>query len=598
LHNTATSALQTINYAYNIRSWLTNINDVSALRDDMFALSLGYTTGDNPQFNGNIASMQWTTVQFGVNTYNFDYDGANRISEAEFTGTGSHNTSYTYDKNGNIMGLTREGRYGESTSYGDIDDLTYSYSGNQLQSVHDLTDYMHQNNGFTDDGSFVDTEYQYDANGNMTQDLNKTLLLTKYNHLNLPVKISIFDEFLNDILYLYSASGQKLRKATHRNYKNTNNTDYCGSFIYQDGQLQTILTPEGRMVVYGNSYEYQYFLKDHLGNTRITFNENKKFIQEDSYYPYGMTMSGLSHESGTDLPNKYLYNGKELQDDFGLGWYDYGARFYDPTAVHWTSPDLMAESYYAWSPYNYVRGNPITRFDPNGMWDDEFNDRSRDWVEAANGNIYWDDNATSQESTKSGEKYLGKNVLVGTHNRDQNGNEEINSARFDLYLEADKTGSSATIYGNTVPGDITKYGTLAEGLFSARFQGRASKIAKGIDDLALIINEGNDLPTTNGNPNKANSDMLSEVFFHAGNYGSERLTYATKDGGVGYISKGCQTSGCGAETRPIHNSFMGNVGRNFNGFYYLRTKPNPFAMPAFVMPIDNTYVAPIFHINL
>jgi hypothetical protein len=154
---------QTLNYAYNICSWLTNINDVSALQGDMFALSLGYTAGSPAQYNGNIATMQWATVQFGVNTYNFDYDGANRITEAMFSGTGSHNTSYTYDKNGNIMGLTREGQYGESSQYGDIDDLTYTYTGNQLKSVHDLPDYNNQNNGFTDDGSFVATEYQCDS---------------------------------------------------------------------------------------------------------------------------------------------------------------------------------------------------------------------------------------------------------------------------------------------------------------------------------------------------------------------------------------------------------------------------------------------------
>lgn len=381
----------------------------------------------------------------------------------------------------------------------------------------------------------------------------------------LPVKIKLFDEFLN--------------------------------------YMQTILSPdtsgskqlEGRVVVDGSSYAYQYFLKDHLGNTRITFNESGTIIQEDSYYPYGMNMSGLSHSSGEDLPNKYLYNGKELQDEFGLGWYDYGARFYDPTGVHWTTPDLMAESYYAWSPYNYVRGNPITRFDPNGMWDDEFNDRSRDWVEAANGNIYWDENATSQESTKSGEKYLGKNVLVGTHNRDREGNEDINSARFDLYLETDKTGYSATIYGNTVPSDITKYGTLAEGLYSARFQGRSSYLAKGKEDMALIINEGKAAPTINGNPNKANSDMLTGVFFHSGNPYQGSLSDSRNRP---VWSHGCQTSGCGSGSKELHNSFMLNVGANFNGAYYLRTMPSSaqskfnFEIPIFVMPVDNTYVAP------
>jgi RHS repeat-associated protein len=366
LHGGSGNALQTLNYSYNIRSWLTNINDVSALDDDMFAMQLGYTTGDYPQFNGNIATMQWATEMYDVNSYNFGYDGANRITAAAFTGTGSHNTSYTYDKNGNIMSLTREGRFGESAAYGSIDELTYAYNGNQLQSVHDVNDPNHQNNGFTDDGSFITTEYQYDANGNMTQDFNKTLLLTRYNHLNLPQQIIIFEEFGNSILYLYDAAGRKLRKATRRDYNPTHTTDYVGSFVYVDNELQYLITSEGRVVVDGSNYEYQYFLKDHLGNTRLTFNENKQIIQEDSYYPYGMNMAGLSHISGEDLPNKYLYNGKELQDDFGLEWYDYGTRFYDPTGVHWTTVDPMAEKYVNISPYAYAANNPILFIDRDG----------------------------------------------------------------------------------------------------------------------------------------------------------------------------------------------------------------------------------------
>jgi RHS repeat-associated protein len=298
--------------------------------------------------------------------YLCDRKGANRITEAEFSGTGQHNASYTYDKNGNIMGLTREGRFGESAVYGNIDELTYAYNGNQLQSVHDVNDPNHQNNGFTDDGSFATTEYQYDANGNMTQDLNKTLLLTRYNHLNLPQQIIIFEEFGNNILYLYDAAGRKLRKATRRDYNPTHTTDYVGSFVYVDDELQYLLTHEGRVVVDGSSYEYQYFLKDHLGNTRITFNESKQIIQEDSYYPYGMNMAGLSHSSGEDLPNKYRYNGKELQDDFGLDWYDYGARFYDAALGRWSVIDNKADKYYSITPYAYAVNNPILFIDPDG----------------------------------------------------------------------------------------------------------------------------------------------------------------------------------------------------------------------------------------
>ena len=47
--------------------------------------------------------------------------------------------------------------------------------------------------------------------------------------------------------------------------------------------------------------------------------------------------------------NKYQYNGKELNDDFGLNWNDYGARFYDPAIGRWNAIDPMGEKYYSLS---------------------------------------------------------------------------------------------------------------------------------------------------------------------------------------------------------------------------------------------------------
>jgi RHS repeat-associated protein len=97
-------------------------------------------------------------------------------------------------------------------------------------------------------------------------------------------------------------------------------------------------------------------------------------MSETHYYPFGMSINALSYTNPLQkIANKYLYNSKELQDDLGLGWYDYGKRFYDAEVGRWHGVDPKAEKYKSWSVYQYVRNNPILRNDPNGMDDYKIN---------------------------------------------------------------------------------------------------------------------------------------------------------------------------------------------------------------------------------
>ncbi len=279
---------------------------------------------------------------------------------------------HAYDLNGNITHLNRNGRQNESGQYGGIDDLSYVYEGNQLKKVDDndqLAAYM--NNGFRDNGSFQNVEYLYDANGNMTLDKNKENMTVDYNYLNLPQKINrICGPDINKIYYLYTADGNKLQKHTQISGGTLSTTDYVGSFQLIDGQEKSLAHSEGRIMINNDgSFDYQYYLKDHLGNVRIVFND-EGLVQQDGYYPFGMLMQGCGGFEAQSDPNKYLYNGKELQDEFGLEWYDYGARFYDPAIGRFMTQDRFAEKYLSMTPYQYGANNPIRYIDINGdsLW--------------------------------------------------------------------------------------------------------------------------------------------------------------------------------------------------------------------------------------
>ena len=161
--------------------------------------------------------------------------------------------------------------------------------------------------------------------------------------------------------YVYDASGNKLRKVS-----STEGTrDYIGGIEYNGTTIELIHTEEGIARRNGTSYSYEYNLKDHLGNVRASFYKNPngglEELQRDDYYAFGLRKNNKLTSSN----NKYLYNGKDLQQE--LGQYDYGARFYDPVIGRWNVIDPMAEKHTGITPYNYVINNPLSYIDPFGL---------------------------------------------------------------------------------------------------------------------------------------------------------------------------------------------------------------------------------------
>lgn len=380
---------QIIDYKYNVRGWLTKINDPNSLGSDIFAESLSYnlpTAGGTALHNGNISQATWkTSNDNNLRTYNYTYDALNRIKSGIFVSTaslesGSYNlNSVTYDKNGNITYLHRDGVKLAITPQINMDKMTYFYEGNQLTRVKE--------DGLVNVGfkgvapTNTATQYTYDKNGNTITDINKGITKIEYNQLNLPTKVIFSGGKYID--YSYDAVGNKLKK-TFYNGTTSTITEYNGGFVYlksgvTSSTLEYIPTEEGYIFKNASGvFSYAYQLKDHLGNVRITFTDlnnnhvitTNEIIEESNYDPFGMKHMGYNTTTlsiGSGLAQKLEYNGKEYEEasDYNMNEMDW--RHYDPAIGRFNSIDKLSEIAYGISPYAFANNNPIRFVDPSGL---------------------------------------------------------------------------------------------------------------------------------------------------------------------------------------------------------------------------------------
>ncbi|MDQ0639854.1 RHS repeat-associated protein [Pedobacter sp. W3I1] len=332
LHNDT----QATTFAYNERGWMKNSTS------DQFSLKLDYEDGVAQGYNGNITKQYWdwtNTLNPTANIFNYGYDKLNRLETAATVAGVPMSESLTYDVMGNIASLNRDGGGARTYNYYN------SGNSNRLQSVSGLTT----------------QDYEYDANGNATKDGLNGFRLT-YNYLNLPATAVRITGTPVNLSYTYDATGNKLAKNSNGSVRN-----YIDGIEYKpDGTtIDIIHTEEGVAQNNGSgTYTYHYNLSDHLGNVRYTFDVANGIIsplQKDDYYAFGKRNTSMQGSAD----NKYLYNGKELQDE--LGQYDYGARFYDPVIGRWNVIDPLADEFEHVSPYNYAMNNPVLMIDEFGM---------------------------------------------------------------------------------------------------------------------------------------------------------------------------------------------------------------------------------------
>ncbi|MCJ7932449.1 MAG: RHS repeat-associated core domain-containing protein [Chryseobacterium sp.] len=493
-NKTVGNNLQSIDYAYNIRGWLTGINkdqmSAANLNGKLFSYRIKYTQKegiDNPDplqfpgknvkalYNGNIAEVDWRAVEtIGANPpmtpkrYGYAYDALNRLTAGYYQNPNNpyskeHTESMTYDLNGNITNLYRTSvMESGGTIATKIDDLAYTYTGNQAAKVNDSSN---NPSGYEGGGNTI----EYDLNGNMWKMPDKGISKIKYNYLNLPYRIEYGDLGLQGSHnYLYRADGVKLQKTIPMSecgivncYTVTDISDYLDGFQYFhsvtsgnggsggleglallsqqtkyayeqqaytiDGgaanlvaaiktpDLRFFPTAEGFYDYVKDQYIYQY--KDHLGNVRISFGRNSanalEITDANDYYPFGMSHLKTGNAFyGKGSYQNYKYNGKELQES---GMYDYGARMYMPDLGRWGVVDPLAEKMTRHSPYNYAFNNPLRFIDPDGR-------QGTDWVrDNGTQNLRWEASAKDQGTSPAGTTYVGETFKDGDLNYAANG---------------------------------------------------------------------------------------------------------------------------------------------------------------------------------
>ncbi|WP_455423347.1 DUF6443 domain-containing protein, partial [Chryseobacterium shigense] len=181
------SPLQSMDYQYNIRGWMTRINDPDNLNGKLFGYSMRYQDpaipGTSvPQYGGNIAEVHWKTADDAYKAYHYVYDKLNRLTDAIYReayttapNNNFFNESLTYDLNGNITTLQRNGKAPAGTAQL-VDDLTYHYTGNRLNQVVESS---FNDAGYEGGNNMID----YDLNGNMINMKDKGIQSIVYNYL-------------------------------------------------------------------------------------------------------------------------------------------------------------------------------------------------------------------------------------------------------------------------------------------------------------------------------------------------------------------------------------------------------------------------------
>lgn len=355
--NVVVQGLQTMNFGYHLRGMMNCVNCASGLpvlddmQNDIFANKLNFE--ENGLYDGNIAKQLWRSKKDNIlRSYLYGYDPAKRSTSATYSAENSNEnfnlTVNGYDKNGNIIGLNRNGLNG--SSYGAIDQLSYFYNGNRLNGVTDGINGNASIGDFKDNGS--NSDYSYWTDGSLKSDANKGISSIDY------------DTYLQKIKQINFSNGKFIKlfyglesKVVKRLNSDNERWEYTPKSIYKNGALHQISQAEGRILKLSNQFVFEFEYRDIWRNLRASFRDSLATPSNGIYAPPVITQTtdydlyGFELSNSQKGSNNFLYQNQERVADYGLSWDFFSRRPSDNQLGRFTSIDPIASDFPHNSPY-------------------------------------------------------------------------------------------------------------------------------------------------------------------------------------------------------------------------------------------------------
>jgi len=231
--------------------------------------------------------------------------------------------------------------------------------------------------------------YNYDATGNLTQEVNGSTTQTDIGYISYNDMPQSITKSSGTSYYRYDASNM-------RTVKEISSTDkeyyFEGVVVDQTGAVKSYQTSEGYATPDGTTVDYFYYVKDWQGTNRSVIDATGTPVNAYDHYPYGLRMPGR-HFVTDGEGNRYQFTGHQYDEETTFEYH--GARYYNRLLGRYMSVDPLASQFFNWSTYNYTMDNPINLVDPTGMGPE-------DWVNGAStgGKWEWDSEVDSEEKAR------------------------------------------------------------------------------------------------------------------------------------------------------------------------------------------------------